>query len=285
MSFTKTQIENIQIDHGIVYKDYGEVTEELIGPTKGGATFDVTKVIREIEFDGSKGKTKGAQVVETIDAMLSIASLNSSMDVVALALPFATYADSIVTAEDANVGIIDDSAYQTNITMFAKLISGEYKKITLYNAMSESDFSLAAIPKGEGIIALEINAHWNITDDTVDLFKIEDVASIDGDTTPPTLTTVPIDAATGIVVSDVLTATFDKAIKSADINTDNFILVSALGDVVVGAIAYNSSTKVATFTPTTSLDASTVYIWTISNVHDLAGNKLVQVAINFTTAA
>ena len=63
--------------------------------------------------------------------------------------------------------------------MFAKTIKGEYKKITLYNALSENGLTLAAAPKAEGTVALEIYAHWDATDDTKNLFEIEDVASID----------------------------------------------------------------------------------------------------------
>ena len=52
--------------------------------------------------------------------------------------------------------------------------------------------------------------------------------------------------------------------------------------VVAGALTYTA--KVATFNPTASLEAATAYIWVVSNVRDLAGNKMLPVTINFTTA-
>lgn len=181
---TTQQIENIQIDYGMVYINYGEVDQRRLGPTRGGGTFTVTKTLRDIEFDGSKGKTKGLQVIDDINAMISLENLDISMTNLALNLPYATLTgDGSVTpykltVDSAGIGVLPDSAYLTNVTMFCKLVSGEYKKITLFNAMSENDFTLSATPKAEGTVTMEIMAHWNPTDDTADLFTIEDVTTI-----------------------------------------------------------------------------------------------------------
>jgi len=225
------------------------------------------------------------QVIDDINAMLSVTILDTTIDTLAMAMPFATLAAGALTCEVGAIGVIPDADYLANVTMFAKTISGQYKKITLYNAMNEKDFSLAATPKAEGEIGLEIAAHWNPTDDTADLYKIEDVASIGGDTTPPTVITVPADAATAIVVSANLTATFNEDVKASDINSNNFILIKAAdGTIVAGALSYVTATKVATFNPTSDLGANTPYIWLISNVRDIAGNKMTPVVVNFTTA-
>lgn len=178
MPLTQQQLESIQIDYGIVFVNYGEVDQKQLGPTRGGGTFSATKNIREIEFDGRKGKTKGAQVVDEINAMLSVTHLDTTMATLALAMPYATLAGDSITCKSSDVGVLGSESYLKNVTMFAKTVKGEYKKITLYNAMSENDFSLSAAPKAEGTIALEIYAHWDATDDTKDLFKIETVASI-----------------------------------------------------------------------------------------------------------
>ena len=164
------------------------------------------------------------QVIDDINAMLAVNILDTSMDRLALAMPYATLAAGILTCENGAVGIVPDAAYLTNVTMFAKTAAGTYKKITLFNAMNEANFSLAAAPKSEGEIGLEISAHWDPTDDTTDLYQIEDVASIGGDVTPPTVITVPTDAAAAVVVAANLTATFNEPIKSSDVNSSNFIL-------------------------------------------------------------
>lgn len=286
MSLTTQQIENVQIDYGIIYINFGVTGERKLAPTKGGGEFTATATIRDIDYDGAKGKTKGMQVVDDINAVLKVTALDTSMDNLALSMPYADYTDGVITAKSNNIGILGDSAYLDNVTMFAKTIGGNFKKITLYNAMTEKDFVLSATPKAEGAIALEINAHWDATDDTADLFKVEDVATIGADTTPPTVTTVPLDTATDVVITDNLTATFNEDIKQQDITTNNFILLKASdGSIIAGAINYTLATKTVTFNPTASLDAGTAYIWTIARVRDLAGNTMSPVAINFTTAS
>jgi len=282
---TQEQIEAIQIDYGIVYLNYGEVGEKLLGPARGGGTFDVKATYRDIEFDGSKGKNKGMKVLEDLNAMLGVTIIDTSIDVLALAMPFMVRAGEILTAETGSIGVVPASSYQTNITMFAKLISGLYKKITLFNVLNEADFSLAAKPKGEGEVALELSAHWDPTDAAANLYQIEDVASLGGDVVAPTAVTVPADEATAVVVTSSLTATFNEQINSADVTSDNFILMEASdGTIVTGALSYVSATKVVTFVPTASLTALTPYLWTITNVRDTAGNKAAPIIVNFTTA-
>lgn len=184
MSITKKQIENVQIDYGIIYKNYGETDAEKLGPVRGGGGFKAEAKIRDIEFDGVHGKTKGTQIIESIDAILSVVVLDTSIETLALSMPYLTLEGNgtttpySLTAKGSNIGIIPDASYLKNVTMFAKTVKGEYRKITIYNAMAENSFELKAKPKGEGEVSLEFNAHWDTTDDTKDLFKIETVASI-----------------------------------------------------------------------------------------------------------
>lgn len=286
MPLTQEQIEAIQIDYGIIYVNFGLAGERKLGPVRGGGEFTVNAKIRDIEYDGKKGKTKGMQAIDEIDATLKTTLLNTSMDEIAMAMPYADYTAGVVTCQSSNIGIVPSSAYLDNVVMFCKTVSGQYKKITLYNAMNESGFSLAAKPKGEGEIGLEISAHWDATDDDADLYKVEDVVSINGDVTGPTVVTVPVDAAIDIVISSNLTATFNEAIKSSDINSNNLILIKASdGSIVAGALSYDPATRVATFNPTENLAAEAAYLWTIARVRDLAGNMMDPVIVNFTTAA
>ena len=282
---TQQQVENVQIDYGMIYINFGEVGEYRLGPTRGGGTFTATKTIRDIEFDGAKGKTKGMQVVDDINAMLTVNNLDTSMENLSLAMPWANYSNGVLTAKSANVGVIQNSAYLKNVTMFAKVVGGGYKKITLYNAMNEKDFVLAAVKKGEGEVGMEISAHWDALDDTADLFKVEDVSTLTADTTPPTVTTVPLNNATAVVVSSNLTATFSEDIRESDINNNNFILINTVnGTIAAGVLTYTPATKTALFDPTSNLAGATKYIWTITNVRDLAGNKIATVTRSFTTA-
>ena len=178
---TQEQIDGIQIDYGVIYANKGEVDERLLGPTRGGGEFKATASIRDIEFDGQRGKTKGMQVTESIDAVLSVVHLDTSMGSLADAMPYATYDDVLgtITCGSANVGVMPETSYLKNITMYCKTVKGDYRKITIYNALNEADFALKAAPKGEGEVSLEFNAHWDSTDSSANLYLIETVASIE----------------------------------------------------------------------------------------------------------
>ena len=175
MSLTTQQIENIAIDYGLVYLNYGELDQKKLGPTRGGAEFVASKNIREIEYDGRLGKTKGMQVIDEINASLKVSVLDTSLETLSLVMPQAELAAGKIT--NTTGGVIADAKYLKNVTMFAKTVKGEYKKITLFNAMSENDFTFNAAPKEEGTIELEIFAHWDATN-PADLYSIEDVTTI-----------------------------------------------------------------------------------------------------------
>lgn len=178
-NLTEQQIENIQIDHGIVFANYGEEDQRMLGPTRGGGGFTVTANIRNIEYDGRKGRTKGLQVIDELDAQLTVTHLDSSLETLALAMPYAKLDNDKITCGSASMGIIPEEAYLKNVTMFCKTVGGEYKKITLYSALSEADFALTAAPKGEGEMPLEVYAHWDPKDSEQDLYTIEDVEAIE----------------------------------------------------------------------------------------------------------
>ena len=290
----KQQVEDIQIDFGIVYVNYGEVDAYRLGPTRGGAGFKAEKSIRDIEFDGQRGKTKGTQVIEIIEAMLSVIVLDTSLQTMALNMPYATLTGNgtvetpyVLTVGVDSVGIISDGAYLKNVTMFAKTVSNGYRKITLYNAMAENDFGLKASPKGEGEIALEFNAHWDMEEDELqeNLFKIETVSGIVVDVVKPTVITDPLDTDVNIVVSSDMTVTFSEEIRQQDIIADNFMVIKVSdGTIVAGVLTYTLATKTVSFAPTISLDASTDYMFTVARVRDVAGNVMLPVVVNFTTA-
>lgn len=90
----------------------------------------------------------------------------------------------------------------------------------------------------------------------------------------------PTDGATGVSVSADQTLTFNNALNASAIY--NVVLVEADGTVIAGAISIDATKKIITINPTSSLDASTVYIITYA-VTDIYGQTLAG-AINFTTA-
>lgn len=183
--FTQQQLESIQFDYGIVIVDYGETSQRKLGPTRGGATFEATQTIRDIEFDGRQGKSKGMQVVDMIDAKLNFSQLSMSRDDLKLAMPYLEETGDevdgyVLECNSTSLGIVPDTAYMKNITVFGKVTGGGFKKVTVFNAMNEAPTSIAAVPNGEATVAMEVFGHWETVDTATveDLFTIEDVSTI-----------------------------------------------------------------------------------------------------------
>ena len=101
---------------------------------------------------------------------------------------------------------------------------------------------------------------------------------------PPafTLTPVPADAATGIVVSDNVVLTFSNALASGE--EEAIILTTAAGVPVACARTINGARTVVTLNPSSNLSAATDYLVIVPGVTDVYGQTLADTVINFTTA-
>ena len=109
------------------------------------------------------------------------------------------------------------------------------------------------------------------------------------DATAPTVTSVtPADLATLVCLQSSVSATFSEAMDPLTINAGTFTLKLTgppLGAALTGTVAYDVPSRVATFTPSSALLASTNYTATVSTgAKDLAGNPLAANKVwTFTT--
>lgn len=107
------------------------------------------------------------------------------------------------------------------------------------------------------------------------------------DTTPPTCTTVPVDGAGSVVVSDNIVVTFNEAMDVDTVNDGSvFILKDSDGSMVEQTGSWDAAHEVYTMNPDANLDAATAYtLYITTAVTDLAGNAKAAVeVVNFTTA-
>ncbi len=180
-NLNKKEVEKIQIDHGIVYVDYGETSQRLLAPTRGGGEFKATVTVRDIEFDGRNGKTAGMQAIEENAASLSVTLLGMTQENLRLAIPGAKAAegDTAGAIKNPKVGVIDEEKYWKNVTMFAKTLDKKYKKITIYNPMSEGELSIKTQHKAEGELGIELLAHYKTDDLDGDLWEVNDAESME----------------------------------------------------------------------------------------------------------
>ncbi|MBL7870974.1 MAG: DUF3494 domain-containing protein [Cyclobacteriaceae bacterium] len=101
-------------------------------------------------------------------------------------------------------------------------------------------------------------------------------------TKPLVNSTDPLSAATSIARNKTITATFSEAMDASSITSSTFTLKKG-STSIPGAVSY--SNRVASFNPTNTMDASSVYTATITTgAKDVAGNAIATNMVwNFTT--
>lgn len=226
-NLTTKQIENIQLDEGIIFLNYGLSTQRLLAPTRGGGEFAANMTVRDIEFDGRHGKTAEMQVIEEQNASLKVTTLDMSQENLALAIPNCVVEDDDgKTIRNPRSGVIANDSYLENVTMFTKALGGKYKRITIYKPMHETGLSTKAVQKAEGELALEFAGHYKKEDLDGDLWEIKDVTSY----------AAPIFVSAVIVTSTNVAVTFNEELSSAGLTASDFtIMQSDVSKSVSGA--------------------------------------------------
>ncbi|MDW7673180.1 MAG: hypothetical protein SCK28_01465 [Bacillota bacterium] len=176
-NLTVEQIENIVIDTGVVYINYGELDERMLAPTRGGNNFVVEQEIKIIERDGARGKEKGLRRVIREDATLTVNLMDLSQENIKLALAGAVMDPTTKAITNGN-GEIPDTDYLKNITLLGETLSGEYKVITLYNALSDNGLSINMTDKNESVVQLQFAAHYDPANLTQNIYKIEQLETL-----------------------------------------------------------------------------------------------------------
>lgn len=132
---------------------------EMIGATRGGGTFTVTRELRTPEIDGMRYGFKGSDFVDSTDAYLSttlveITPQNVQDLLTAGVTPTTSGKKTTVKMNTA----ITSSNYLTNICWVGDLADGQLVLICLKNAINTADFTFTYTDKGEGTLAAEFHA-------------------------------------------------------------------------------------------------------------------------------
>ena len=151
---------------GIVSGSAGSTGKgDLLGATRGGGTFTVTREMRTPEIDGMRYGFKGSDFVDSTDAYLSTTLLEVTADNIKALLGSGTSTTSgKITTIKMNTAI-STSDYLTNICWVGDISGGQMALICLKNAMNTADFTLTYTDKGEGTLAAEFHARQAAVDD------------------------------------------------------------------------------------------------------------------------
>lgn len=162
---TSGTFQNLQLGVGAFISEAYTGTfdkSKVIGATRGGASISIVPVMRSIAVDGIPDNTKEARVIDNFTATATFTAIEvGNKDILVRALAGADY-----------------SASTKKITLRHKLADGDFKdiywlgetskgdmiQITFKNSLSTGGMSLQANDKGEGEVAITIEANYSVAD-------------------------------------------------------------------------------------------------------------------------
>lgn len=92
----------------------------VLGATRGGATFDIEREVREIEVDGARGPIKGLRRVVAERGILTATLVEIYDETLKLALGGTSVVDHGNGVKEFTFGDITDDAYFDNLALVAK---------------------------------------------------------------------------------------------------------------------------------------------------------------------
>lgn len=173
---TTDQIKSIIVDAGLVYINYGKPDQKLLAPCRGGNKVNFEGEIRQIEVNGTKGKTKGLRRNLSSDVSMEVNFMDLSLSNLKMAIPGA----KIVSGKLSNGWYIEDADYLDNVTLLAKNNDGEagtYTKVTLYNVLVDQPISIETVDKDETVLTVTFSAHYDLSDSNDKLWDISTITA------------------------------------------------------------------------------------------------------------
>lgn len=168
--------ENMQLNAGVflVNFDHSKITNtsalkeairsaiddetKILGVTRGGGSFTVTRETRTPEVDGLRYGFKGSDFVDSVDANLSGTLLEATTNNFKVLLGTGEVKkENQKTIIKVRTAVKDDD-YIPKLCWVGDLSDGRLIMIELDNAFNTADFSLTFTDKGEGTMTFEFHA-------------------------------------------------------------------------------------------------------------------------------
>lgn len=153
------------LDSGAVYTGFTDFTSlgTLLGATRGGSSFTIEQEIREMEVDGARGPVKGGRRITMVKASLNVNFIEHTL---------ANLKRMLVGSDSAvfNINwdaitrdlVIADADFLADVTIVGQ-VSGtsDAMGIKLINGIADNNFELSFADKDEGVIAMNLVAHFD----------------------------------------------------------------------------------------------------------------------------
>ena len=130
----------------------------ILGATRGGGNFNVTREMRTPDVDGMRYPFKGSDFVDSVDAFISTTLIEVTPDSVKACLGNADVTTSGKKTTIKMHTAIESSDYLTDLCWVGDIADGRLVLICLKNALNTADFSLTFVDKGEGTLSAEFHA-------------------------------------------------------------------------------------------------------------------------------
>ena len=169
--------DNLQLNAGLFIKDfdYSSITDatalktalataitagtDILGATRGGGSFNVTREMREPEVDGKRYSFVGGRFVDSVDAYLSTTLIETTPANFVAALGSAAATTSGKKTTVTMHTALQDADYFENLCWIGDISDGRLALICLKNALNTADFTFTFTDKGEGTFSVEFHAH------------------------------------------------------------------------------------------------------------------------------
>lgn len=176
--------ERLLLGAGVYAKGYVPGTDKLdslkesgklLGATTGGGTFTAIKNGHYLQIDGMPEKTKGNFILESWDVTLDVTLQETTVDTLKLALTAAstdnTAIEGYTTISPKNG--MEDEDYEDSVSVICRLSgSNDPVVITIFNAISTSDFTINPQDGKEAAIKVTLTGHYDPDDPETPPFKI-----------------------------------------------------------------------------------------------------------------
>ena len=136
----------------------------LLGATRGGGTFTVSREMRDPEVDGLRYKWKGGTFVDSADPQMSTTLVETTPENFSIAFGGTTSTSGNKTFVSMPTALTS-SSYLEDLCWVGELADGRLVMICLYNALNTADITFTFQDKGEGSLAVEFHACQDKFDD------------------------------------------------------------------------------------------------------------------------
>lgn len=132
----------------------------ILGMTRGGGTFTITREVRTPEVDGRRYAFKGDKFVDSMDGYLSGTLIEVTPENIKRVMSTSDIATSgAKTTITFHTAIDAATDYIEHLCWVGDLADGRFVLIEIDNAFNTADFSLTFADKNEGTIPFEFHAH------------------------------------------------------------------------------------------------------------------------------